>query len=438
MGRRKSNISKIHLCLFTMFLIVSTTLLPCRSFAGDMEILLDKLVGKGILTKPEAANMLKEMQEPKGMEKEKMEGEQKKAPEWAKNLPDWVVNPPDWIKNIKLSGDLRTRYQWEDRDQDDKLERNRGRFRLRLGAETKLVDEVKVGFGLASGSGDPRSTNVSFENTFEKKNIKIDYGFAEYSPAKWFSLVGGKFQNPLYRPSDMLWDTDITPEGAAAKFKYPVLPNLEVLFNSGLFVLDENSNGHDPYMIALQPGLQWDITKDIQFQLAMAYYFFNGLKKNPLDFSSGSNTLVDGKLKFNYDAPVFSAGLGFKNPFGQTFVPYVGIFGEYVKNPDPDDDDQGFIAGLRAGHTSMKKFGDWFFEYSYRKLEKDAWPDVFPDSDFYGGATNVKGHEAIFNFGLWKNIWLSLDYYNSRKILVLPDQSNQRENLLQVDFNFKF
>jgi hypothetical protein len=300
------------------------------------------------------------------------------------------------------------------------------------------VDEVKVGFGLASGSGDPRSTNVTFENTFEKKNIRMDYAFAEYSPTKWFGLTGGKFHNPIYRPSDLLWDSDITPEGGAAKIQYPVLPILDVFFNSGFFVLDERSSNKDPFMAVLQPGINWKITKDINLQLAFAYYFFNGVQKNTLDFSSGSNTLLDGNLKFDYDAPVVSAGLGFKNPFGQTFVPYFGVFGEYVKNPDPDDDDQGFIGGLRAGHTSMKRLGDWFLEYSYRKLEKDAWLDVFPDSDFYGGATNVKGHEAIFNFGLWKNIWLSFDYYNSRKISVLPTLPKQRENLFQVDFNFKF
>lgn len=294
---------------------------------------------------------------------------------------------------------------------------------------------MKVGFGLAGGSGDPRSTNVTFENTFEKKNIRIDYAFAEYTPTKGLSLIGGKFHNPLYRPSDLLWDSDITPEGAAAKFQYPVHSNLVFSFNTGFFILDERSSNKDPFMFTLQPGLNWKITKDIDLQLALAYYLFNGVQKNTLDHSSGSNTLLDKKLKYDYDAPVVSAGVGFKNPFGQTFIPYLGLFGEYVRNTDPDDDDKGFIVGLRVGHTSMKKLGDWFFEYSYRRLEKDAWPDVLPDSDFYGGATNVKGHEAILNVGLWKNIWFSFDYYNSRKILGYPMQT---ENLFQVDLNLKF
>jgi hypothetical protein len=409
-----------------------------------VDILIEKLVEKGLLTKQDAESVLEEIRQKNAkQEKEKQKEEAKKKiedkeaelPQWAKKLPDFLINPPEWIKNIKFSGDLRLRYQWEDRKDDDKEDRNRGRFRLRLGAETKLVEGVKVGFGLASGSGDPRSTNVTFEDTFEKKNVQIDYAFAEYTPAKWFSVIGGKFHNPLYRPSDLLWDSDITPEGLAPKFQYPVLLNLDAYFNSGLFILDERGSNKDPYMVALQPGLNWKIMNDINLQLALAYYFFGGVKGNTLDNSSNSNTLASGKLKYKYNAPAVSAEFGYKNPFGLIFIPYLGLFGEYVYNPDPSDDNQGFIAGLKVGNRDMKKFGDWLFEYSYRRLEKDAWPDVFSDSDFYGGATNAKGHEAIISFALWRNIWLTFDYYNARKILGFPKQT---ENLLQVDFNFKF
>ena len=31
--------------------------------------------------------------------------------------------------------------------------------------------------------------------------------------------------------------------------------------------------------------------------------------------------------------------------------------------------------------------------FNYRGRAKDAWPDFLPGSDFYEGATNVKGHE---------------------------------------------
>ncbi len=74
-----------------------------------MEILLDKLVGKGILTKPEAEGILKEMKETKEMEEGKTEVQEAKTEieptkteEKKDESQDWVKNLPDWIKNIKL------------------------------------------------------------------------------------------------------------------------------------------------------------------------------------------------------------------------------------------------------------------------------------------------------------------------------------------------
>ncbi len=232
MEGRKNKEWKVRIFLFILFLIVSTTFLPFRSFGGDMEILLDKLVGKGILTQPEAEGILKEMKETKGMEKGKPEvqgakTEEKKveSPEWVKNLPDWIINPPDWIKNIKLSGDLRMRYEYDHRDTttNDDPERNRGRFRWRLGVDTKIVDDVTMGFGLASGSGDPRTIDQTFDSSFSKKLLNINYAYAQYKPLQWLSLMAGKIRtNPIFRanslgswPSELLWDNDITPEGAA-------------------------------------------------------------------------------------------------------------------------------------------------------------------------------------------------------------------------------
>jgi len=144
------------------------------------------------------------------------------------------------------------------------------------------VDQVKVGLGLISGGDDPRSGTETFENTFSKKNVRIDTAFAEYTPTNWFSLIGGKFYNPLYRPDDLVWDGDITPEGAAAKLRFQLLPNLDLNFNAASYILDEQSNAKDPYMIAIQPGLLWKINRDTNLQLALAYYYFRNVKGNAL------------------------------------------------------------------------------------------------------------------------------------------------------------
>ena len=78
-----------------------------------------------------------------------------------------------------------------------------------------FLENLTVGFGLASGGDDPRSTNQTFTDSFSHKGIRIDLAFAEYRPAPWLALIGGKFKNPLWIPSDWLWDSDIRPEGGA-------------------------------------------------------------------------------------------------------------------------------------------------------------------------------------------------------------------------------
>ena len=463
MQQIKSKKCKVHIFLFIMFLTVSTTFLPCRSFAGDMEILLDKLVNKGILTKPEADELLKEMNETKEMEKGKTEAqkpkteieatktEEKKAesPEWVKNLPEWIKNPPEWIKNTKFAGDLRLRYQYDDREGSS--DRNRGKFRWRLGAETKIIDDVTVGFGLASGSGDPRGLDQTFDSSFSKDTLNINYAFAQYKPLQRLSLSGGKLKtNPIFRanslgswPSELLWDNDITPEGVAVVLNYPALLNLDVIgldvfLNNAFFILDENNpsgSGREPYMYVIQPGFNLGIMKDINFKVALAYYMFSGIKnKLQLKYSSKSNTFVGNNYVFDYNALAATAEFGFKNPFNLEIIPYVGLFGEYVYNPDPEHNNKGYLGGIRLGHPYIKKFGDWQLQYAYRRLEKDAWLDVLTDSTFYGGATNVKGHRGSIFFGLAKNLVFDINYFHSVNILDLK----KPEDLLQVDIQFNF
>jgi hypothetical protein len=245
------------------------------------------------------------------------------------------------------------------------------------------------------------------------------------------------------------WDNDITPEGAAVVLNYPgVLDldpiNLDVFMNDGFFLLDENNpsgSGREPYFYVIQPGFNLKIMKDLNFKAAIAKYLFYGVKNQPqLKFSSNSNTLLEtGRYKFDYDAWVGTAELGFNIPIYKNIVPYVGIFGEYVYNPDPDTQREAFLAGVRLGYPSIKKFGDWQLSYAYRKLEKDAWLDIFPDSTFYSGATNVKGHKAAVYFGLAKNLSCDVNYFHSVNILPNITLPRERpEDILQLDIQFNF
>jgi hypothetical protein len=427
------------------------------SYAGEMDILLQKLVEKGILTASEAQEIRTETNDEIAKEeKQKEEGYKKLAKD----------SMPDWVKNIKLKGDFRLRYQWDKAKQAAAVasQRNRARIRLRVGAETKLIDQFKVGFGIATGtSNDPRSTNYTLGDSFSFKDIILDYAYGQYDPdlsnylpSLSVSLIGGKFPNPIWEPVDMLWDTDIRPEGVAATINYKFDPDLNFFLNSGFFILDESlPDKGDPIMFVVQPGVNWKVTDNIELMGAVDNYFFNGVKDHvALDFNSGTNTIARSSNMSPIAAPVYQSNynsiapkfeIGFIEPFKfagfETGIPYLSFLGEYINNWDKSDQDNGWALGGKLGYKKISDKGQWQLCYNYRFLERDAWLDIFPDSDFYGGRTNAKGHNAIFQYGISKNSLLNLEYYETMSMTRASrdsDSSRLPAQVLQADWIVKF
>jgi polyhydroxyalkanoate synthesis regulator phasin len=397
-----------------------------QGFAATTQVdaLIEKLVEKGILNRQEAIKLKAEVAKDEKIVRE--EGLKQSLPQW--------------VREMKLKGDFRLRYQHENRKGTGALgrtiARERGRFRLRLGAETKVNDQTKLHFGLASGSdGDPRSTNQTFQDSFAKKSVWIDYAYVEYAPWAGLAFLGGKMKNPLWEPGDMLWDTDINPEGVAAKFKWKLNPKVETYANSAVFILEEYARFSEPWMYVLQPGLKWKLTDNVDLNLAGSYYGFNQVKGERLDYSTNNNTRVrNGGGEFNALSPAFE--LGIKEPFGGIGLnlPYLAFFGEYIHNLDAKQSENGYMGGLRLGHKKVNAKGQWQLRYTYTLLQTFAWPDIFPDSDRYSGRTGIRGQEVLLTYGLGKNWNLELDYYRTN-LTSTPDKT---ENLFQADLNFKF
>lgn len=384
-----------------------------RSEAGEVDILIQKLVEKGVLTAGEAQQVLTETKEE--VRKEVAQGKSEILPKW--------------VQTIKPKGDLRLRYQWQDKE--NSKDRHRARMRFRFGAEAKVLDDLKVGFQIASGGSDPRSTNQTFQDSFSSKGINLDLAYAEWQPTGWFTLVGGKFKNPLWCPSDLIWDSDINPEGAATRFDYKLNDCTSLFANVGFFILDELSNtGTDPLMWAFQPGISYG-KDNIEVDAAVSYYAYTNVEGKALDHSENTNSrLPGGGLEYDFDSFVLSGAMGIKDP---GFVNYLGVFGDYVQNTDPSDEDSAWLVGFKFGDKKVGAKGQWQCAYSYRRVERDSILDILPDSDFFAGKTNVKGHEAIFEYGLAKNVSLGLDYYHTEEL-----HGSVEEDLLQLDWKMKF
>jgi len=397
------------------------------SYAGEVDILLQKLVEKGVLTAGEAQEIKVETQEE--VKKEIAQGKS--------------ASLPKWVQNTKLKGDFRLRYQ-DNHDKGAETDRDRARFRLRLGLESKVNEQLLVAFGIASGkTGDPRSTNQSFQDSFDKKPVIIDYAYATYTPFSWATLIGGKMKNPCWEPGDLVWDTDITPEGGAVVLTTKFNDKLDLFLTTGIFLIDETSStGNDPLIGVIQPGFNYKVTDSIALKGAFSFYDSNNIKNNAIEYGGGTNTKKSGSstlYAYEYNAIFPAFEISVTEPLkglnlGMFDVPYACVFGEYVLNSLVEDNNSGYMLGGKIGYQKIEGWGQWQLRYNFARLEKDAVPDFLPDSDRYGGKTNIRGHEIMFDFGLAKNTWLGLDIYRVQSL----SDPRQPETLVQVDWNLKF
>lgn len=408
-------------------------------FAGTTQVdaLIEKLVEKKILDRNEAIKLKGEIAADEKLARE--EGMKQSL--------------PSWVQNLKIKGDLRLRTQWEQR-QHAAEERYRGRIRYRLGLESKVSDSVVIGAGLASGADDPRSTNQTFENSFQHPDIRLDYAYAEFTPpeVKGLKMAGGKFlmKDYLWTPTDLLWDSDINPEGGSVHYEHDIVKGIKGYVNTGVWVIDENgaTDRSDPFMHNVQGGVKVkNENLGVEANLAGVYYGFHGLKAADLDHEKNTNTqragVADGVLLYDYDSVGASAELSVNRPLaflGVDKIEHAAVFGDYIYNVDSGDgigkvdDGYGWALGARFGDKKVQNWGQWQAKYIYAHLAKDAFPDIFPDSDRYGGSTDMRGHEVIAEFGINKNTTFGLDYYQTKRLRA----AEATEHLFQGDLVIKF
>lgn len=211
-------------------------------------------------------------------------------------------------------------------DQD----RARVRLRARLGVEANLGEGFSIGLRLATGdSNSPVSTNQSFGlanagqgGNFSKYAIWLDRGYLRYELAEKAppqppppappdgkdSRAGskevaaprefvqardrklvislGRFDNPFYTPTDIVWDDDLNFDGVAANVHYQIVrcftPFLSVgafpYFNTNLNFATNRPDkfaSTDKWLYAGQLGFDWKPHQDFKVKLAGGYYVFD-------------------------------------------------------------------------------------------------------------------------------------------------------------------
>lgn len=418
--------SKIGKIMLAAIFLAGTVCLTKTATAGEIDILVDKLVEKGVITHGEAQQILTETKEEMRVQLEKGE----------------VDALPQWIQNMNFGGDLRLRYE-QAMSSGTAQDRHRGRFRLRFGFDTKINEKLKAFVRLASGTGEQTSTNQTFTGGFANYDIDIDQAYLKYSDklaGADYSLLGGRMKNPFYA-TDLMWDGDVNLDGVAASLEYPLEGlNAKLFGNIGAFFLYESSSQTDePHIEAFQGGLS-GMLFDRKYKTGVTYYNFRNLKNKSVATifpgkQTNKNTLNGGTYQYDFDIVDLNAEY---TPveidlFGKTLP--MKLYGNYLVNVADhvsSDDDSGWTLGFKLG--SAKKKGDWEFGYAYKVLEKDAMVAELVDSDFHGGGTNARGHKFGFGYGLLDNTTFNITWFDTWQ----ETGSKNHKDTLQLDVVTKF
>ncbi len=167
------------------------------------------------------------------------------------NVPALFAGQGD--EKLDFFGDFRYRYEVIEVSDDGLDSRKRHRIRARFGLEARVAEEARVFFQIASGSDDLVSSNQTLSGTFSSKNIVLDLAYAEYQPIalkRRVTFIIGKSKLPFFRPgkTELLWDSDLRPEGLTALFNLGS-DKIELEVLGAYYILEERESDANPELI---------------------------------------------------------------------------------------------------------------------------------------------------------------------------------------------
>jgi Putative porin len=422
------------------------------ALAQDSGPLIDMMVKKGLINDQEAEDLRAEL-----------------VKDFATTSAG-KMNLGTTMTELKIAGDLRVRYEGRSGEvAGDELERDRYRYRFRLGLTGKMSHNFAWGVRLETANGN-RSTNVTFGDEatgpYGKASDTLYLGqvYVQWMPTPEFTLTLGRQANPLVT-SYMVWDGDINVEGATeafkrrvGKFEYSATLS-QLIYNSANTqkLLGVPTRVEDLYLFAYQGGLKY-YTNDVGtafFQINPTFYQYvnESGTRNPLitrGTFSPTNQFGINNL-FIFDLPI-------EYTWVTTGGKVMRLYGDYSINLDGEaratkygradlaDEDTAYLIGYQYGKAVNK--GEWDASLTYSSTGAFSLDQNLVDSDIFDSKVNMEGFALKANYALGAATQLAFTYAaGDRKedSLIAPGAgdiglSNKLDNyvLLQLDLNVKF
>lgn len=328
-----------------------------------------------------------------------------------------------WAGKLKIKGDLRLRQEFRNDDRASKRE-DRQRYRARIAVEGQVTDTVTAGVRFASNGG-ATSTNETLGDGFENDTAYFDRAYINWTPTTGLDLMGGKIKQPWEQVSGALvWDSDINPEGVAARYTTK-LAGAKIIGSVGHFVLDDvdgYSIEEDQTMRFAQVVAKFNIVA-AKAMMGVSIYDYDQNKVDAFIRGGGNDSTKFGMQE------VFGS-VSIKAPLPLKF------YGQYVVNKDADginkSQDTAWLLGVQT------KMGAWKASYDYRDTELNAVNGAFNDSDFAGGRTDATGSRWKLSYKIDKNFSVATTYIDSEVGKINGGGSSFDSDTWQIDLKAKF
>jgi hypothetical protein len=393
---------------------------------------------------------------------------------------------PAWVRSLEWDGDLRTRVQ-ADRFADGNApqtdvaatnrnraltlantteDRNRLRVRARLGLTANVDDNWSAGVRLTTGSAtDPLSTNQTLGNFNNRYTVLMDRAYLRYRYADNFNVVAGRFGNPWFS-TDLVWANDLSFDGVALQWTPALRGELRGFVTlAALPVQEVELASADKWLYGAQFGAILNAAPDrLGARVGLAWYHYANMlgKVSPSGSSLNEFTAPQfaqkGNSYYNISSdpnrPLLGLAAEYRlvNLTGQIDIPSVAgkrfvLTADLVRNLGFKAAEvsqrvgipvaartRGFQVRALFGDPEIRQRGQWQAFLAYKRLERDAVPDAFTDSDLRLGGTDVKGYVIGGSVGLGKNTAAALRIFSGDSI----DGAPLSIDILQLDLNLRF
>ena len=358
---------------------------------------------------------------------------------------------------LEIKGDLRLRYQTT--EESEKSNRDRQRIRLRVGMNYTVNPMLSVNTRVATGTGEQTSTNQTFDGAAKQKALFLDQAFLLLKPLpgdlqEALRVYGGRMQNPLWQSysSDIVWDTDLNPEGLGESVKLSLFGAGRVFVNALQWVINEKSavadskslDGNRPqYVFSTQGGVILPAPMDSRFTLAGAIHDWVNETDRPFNDSvtgtTNSGIATDkSTATLTNDFRVLEIGGEFKTAIPKTNIP-LSLQGTWIKNTAHKSNhfatgdtmrDTGYQVGAILGNAADPN--TWELAFFNKRVEQDDTVSDAADSDFPG--TNRQGNIYWLAFAPWKNQQFKAKFFNTS----ILEGAEKDIDTFQLDWQVKF